>query len=91
MRIIISDTNALIDLRNATLLEALLRLPYEVQVPNTLVPARCRCRKAGISIQTYYRWRKKVWRSDISFSYLVTGHGSDQHLIRGARKADETL
>lgn len=36
MRIIISDTNALIDLRKAALLEALLRLPYEVQVPDLL-------------------------------------------------------
>ena len=36
MRIIISDTTALIDLRKAALLEALLRLPYEVQVPDLL-------------------------------------------------------
>ena len=36
MRIIISDTSALIDLRKAVLLEALLRLPYEVQVPDLL-------------------------------------------------------
>lgn len=36
MRIIISDTNALIDLRKAALLEALLRLPYEVHVPDLL-------------------------------------------------------
>ena len=36
MRIIISDTNALIDLRKVALLEALLRLPYEVQVPDLL-------------------------------------------------------
>lgn len=36
MRIIISDTSALIDLRKASLLEALLRLPYEVHVPDLL-------------------------------------------------------
>lgn len=36
MRIIISDTSALIDLRKAALLEALLRLPYEIQVPDLL-------------------------------------------------------
>jgi predicted nucleic acid-binding protein len=36
MQIIISDTNALIDLRKGVLLEALLRLPYEVQIPDFL-------------------------------------------------------
>lgn len=36
MRIIISDTNALIDLRKAALLEALLRLPFEVHVVDLL-------------------------------------------------------
>jgi hypothetical protein len=36
MRIIIGDTNALIDLRKAALLEALLWLPYEFQVPDLL-------------------------------------------------------
>jgi hypothetical protein len=36
VRIIISDTNALIDLRKAALLEALLRLPFEVHVPDLL-------------------------------------------------------
>ncbi len=36
MRIIISDTSALIDLRKGSLIEALLRLPYEVQVPDLL-------------------------------------------------------
>jgi hypothetical protein len=36
MRIIISDINALIDLRKAALLEALLRLPFEVHVPDLL-------------------------------------------------------
>ncbi|WP_191082730.1 PIN domain-containing protein [Roseococcus microcysteis] len=36
MRIIISDTSALIDLRKGALLEALLRLPYEIQVPDLL-------------------------------------------------------
>lgn len=35
-RIIISDTSTLIDLRKAALLEALLRLPYEIQVPDLL-------------------------------------------------------
>jgi hypothetical protein len=33
-RIIISDTSTLIDLRKAALLEALLRLPYKIQVPD---------------------------------------------------------
>lgn len=36
MRVIISDTNALIVLGKAALLEALLQLPYEVQVPDLL-------------------------------------------------------
>lgn len=36
MRIIVSDSSCLIDLRKASLLEALLKLPYETLIPNTL-------------------------------------------------------
>ena len=36
MRIIISDTSCLIDLRKAALLAAFLRLPFEILIPNTL-------------------------------------------------------
>jgi predicted nucleic acid-binding protein len=36
MRIIVSDTSCLIDLRKASLLDALLKLPYEILIPNTL-------------------------------------------------------
>jgi predicted nucleic acid-binding protein len=36
MRIIISDSSCLIDLRKASLLEILLKLPYEFLIPNTL-------------------------------------------------------
>lgn len=36
MRIIVSDSNCLIDLRKASLLEAFLALPYEILIPNTL-------------------------------------------------------
>lgn len=36
MRIIISDTSCLIDLRKAALLTAFLRLPFEILIPNTL-------------------------------------------------------
>ena len=36
MRIIISDSNCLIDLRKAALLAAFLRLPFEILIPNTL-------------------------------------------------------
>jgi predicted nucleic acid-binding protein len=36
MRIIISDSSCLIDLRKAALLTALLNLPYEIVIPNTL-------------------------------------------------------
>ena len=36
MRIIVSDSSCLIDLRKVSLLEAFLRLPYEVLIPNTL-------------------------------------------------------
>lgn len=35
-RIVVSDTSCLIDLRKASLLAELLRLPYEVVIPNTL-------------------------------------------------------
>lgn len=36
MRIVISDSSCLIDLRKASLLDALLSLPYEFLIPNTL-------------------------------------------------------
>ena len=36
MRIIISDSSCLIDLRKGSLLEAFLQLPYEFLIPNTL-------------------------------------------------------
>lgn len=36
MRIVVSDSSCLIDLRKASLLGAFLRLPYEVLIPNTL-------------------------------------------------------
>ncbi len=36
MRIIVSDSSCLIDLRKVSLLEAFLSLPYEILIPNTL-------------------------------------------------------
>ena len=36
MRIIVSDSSCLIDLRKASLLEAFLGLPYEILIPDTL-------------------------------------------------------
>src|SRR5690242_11810375 len=36
MRVIISDSSCLIDLRKAALLEVFVQLPYEVLIPNTL-------------------------------------------------------
>ncbi len=36
MRIVVSDTSCMIDLRKAALLEALLQLPYTFVMPNTL-------------------------------------------------------
>src|ERR1019366_5102026 len=36
MRIIVSDSSCLIDLRKASLLDAFLNLPYEILIPNTL-------------------------------------------------------
>ena len=36
MRIIVSDSSCLIDLRKASLLGAFLQLPYEILIPNTL-------------------------------------------------------
>jgi hypothetical protein len=36
MRIIVSDSSCLIDLRKASLLEGFLKLPYEIVIPNTL-------------------------------------------------------
>ena len=36
MRIVVSDSSCLIDLRKASLLDAFLELPYEILIPNTL-------------------------------------------------------
>ena len=36
MRIVVSDTSCLIDLRKASLLDAFVRLPYELLIPNAL-------------------------------------------------------
>lgn len=36
MRIVVSDSSCLIDLRKVSLLDALLKLPYEILIPNTL-------------------------------------------------------
>lgn len=36
MRIVVSDSSCLIDLRKASLLDAFLKLPYELLIPNTL-------------------------------------------------------
>jgi hypothetical protein len=36
MRIVVSDGGCLIDLRKASLLNAFLKLPYEILIPNTL-------------------------------------------------------
>ena len=36
MRIIVSDSSCLIDIRKASLLDAFLKLPYEILIPNTL-------------------------------------------------------
>jgi hypothetical protein len=36
MRIVVSDSSCLIDFRKASLLDALMRLPYELLIPNTL-------------------------------------------------------
>src|SRR5450755_2639218 len=37
MRIVVSDTSCLIDLRKVSMLDIFLRLPYEFLIPNTLV------------------------------------------------------
>ena len=36
VQVVISDSSCLIDLRKAALLDAFLRLPYELLIPNTL-------------------------------------------------------
>ena len=36
MRIVVSDSSCLIDLRKVSMLESFLRLPYEFLIPNTL-------------------------------------------------------
>jgi hypothetical protein len=36
MRIVVSDTSCLIDLRKVSLLDSFLKLPYEILIPNTL-------------------------------------------------------
>jgi hypothetical protein len=36
VRIVVSDSSCLIDLRKASLLDVFLRLPHEILIPNTL-------------------------------------------------------
>ncbi|HNM20268.1 MAG TPA: hypothetical protein PKI24_20465 [Nitrospira sp.] len=36
MRIIVSDSSCLIDIRKASLIDAFLKLPYEILIPDTL-------------------------------------------------------
>jgi len=36
MRIVVSDSSCLIDLRKVSLLDAFLKLPYEILIANTL-------------------------------------------------------
>jgi predicted nucleic acid-binding protein len=47
MRIIVSDTSCMIDLRKADLLEALLKLPYTFVMPNTLFEDEWLCLTDG--------------------------------------------
>jgi predicted nucleic acid-binding protein len=37
MRIVVSDSSCLIDLRKVSMLDLLLKLPYEFLIPNTLL------------------------------------------------------
>lgn len=57
MRIVVSDTTCMIDLRKVALLEAFLRLPYTVVMPDTFYGPtgcrdtsfpRCHCSERGI-------------------------------------------
>jgi len=41
MRIVVSDSSCLIDLRKVSMLDSLLRLPYEFLIPNTLFEESC--------------------------------------------------
>lgn len=47
MRIIVSDTSCMIDLRKTALLEAVLRLPYTFVMPNTLFEDEWLCLTAA--------------------------------------------
>lgn len=47
MRIIVSDTSCMVDLRKAELLEALLKLPYTFVMPNTLFEHEWLCLSPG--------------------------------------------
>ena len=61
MRIIVSDTSCMIDLRKAELLEAVLRLPYTFVMPDTLfedewlsltIAEKKRLQKLGLEVRT---------------------------------------
>jgi hypothetical protein len=50
MRLIVSDTSCLIDLRKASLLQALIRLPYEIGIPDVLFEELVRFELAEIDL-----------------------------------------
>jgi predicted nucleic acid-binding protein len=51
MRLIVSDTSCLIDLRKASLLEALIRFPYEISIPEVLFEELLRFELAKIDLR----------------------------------------
>jgi hypothetical protein len=51
MRLIVRDTSCLIDLRKASLLEALIRLPYEISIPDVLFEELVRFELAEIDLR----------------------------------------
>jgi hypothetical protein len=51
MQLIVSDTSCLIDLRKASLLEASIRLPYKIGIPDILFEELVRIELAEIDLR----------------------------------------
>lgn len=67
MRIIVSDSSCLIDLRKASLLEAFLALPFEILIPNTARERARRLRPADVHCEIRAGIKRRLQRYSKGF------------------------
>jgi hypothetical protein len=97
MRIIVSDSSCLIDLRKASLLDVFLRLPYEIVIPNTLFEeelirftdeqkealVREACRSLIFRVKACYA-RKRSWGGFRAYPFMTASRSRWRKAILGA-------